>query len=243
MADEPSREQLEALLALQQAETATGRLERRLEQLPEQAAVNAAGAKAAAVKAEHDARRVDLEHVEAQMRRIEGDLTLLEQRRKAEEARMYSGEVSSPRELQAIRADIDHVVRRISALEDELLQWMEQREQLVERVTALEQRSLQLVAELRELAAARDDAAGEVLAELAEKRGFSELQRGRLPGQLVARYEASKQRRGGVGVGALEHGICTGCRMELTPLEVSELRDAGPLGVCPQCQRLLVVLE
>lgn len=243
MADGPSREQLEALLALQESETITRRLQRRLDELPEQAALNAVAAKAATVKAEHDARRVDLEHVEAQMRKLEGELTLLEQRRNAEERRLYSGEVTSPRELQAIRADIEHVARRIAALEDELLQLLEQREQLLETIAQLEQRGRDLAAEQRQLTAVRDESAREVLADLTEARGFGELQRGRLPGQLLARYETSKQRRGGVGVGALEHGICTGCRMELTPLEVSELREAGPLGVCPQCQRLLVVLE
>ncbi len=241
MVDGPGREQLESLLALQGAETAIRRLGRRLEELPEQAALSAARARGTAVNAELDARRVDMEHIESEMGKLEGELTLLQQRRDAEQARLYGGAVANPRELQAIRADIDHVARRIATLEDELLQLMERREQLAETLTTLEQRSEELAGEQQRLTVARDDAAGEVLAELAESKGLRETHRRRLPEQLLVRYETSKQRHGGVGVGALENGICTACRMELTPLEVSDLREGGPLGACPQCQRLLVV--
>ena len=44
--------------------------------------------------------------------------------------RLYSGSIASPRELQAMQADIDMLLRRRSDLEDEELEVMEKREGL-----------------------------------------------------------------------------------------------------------------
>ncbi|MDQ4131296.1 MAG: C4-type zinc ribbon domain-containing protein [Actinomycetota bacterium] len=239
----PTPAQLDALLALQATETDIRRLRRRLDDLPEQAKLEAATQASASAKAEQDVRRVDLDLLESEMRRLEGELGLLQQRRDAERSRLYGGEISHPRELQSLRAEVDSVERRIAALEDSLLEVMERREELAREVESLATRREQLRQEQEGLTAARDEAAKGILGELASAEAEREVLRARIPDQLLARYELSKRRHGGVGVGALEKGVCTACWLELTPLEISELRSSGPLGICPQCQRLLVVLD
>lgn len=244
MADgEASRADLEALLTLQAAEATIRRLERRLDELPEQAALDASLQELAAVQAQRDAHRVDLDLVEAEMRKLEGELSVLQQRREHEQRRMYGGEITNPRELQALRAELENVARRISRREDVLLDVMERREELVGTLDALERRQRELAAERERLTAARDEAAQELLAELAEARGRRDAEHARVPADLLSRYDAKRRRLGGVGVGALHDGVCSACHLELTPLEISELRAGSPLGTCPQCQRLLVVLD
>jgi predicted nucleic acid-binding Zn-ribbon protein len=239
----PDRDELEALLQLQRGETAIKRLERRLEELPEQAALDASVETAAAIKADQDAHRVGELEIDAEIRKLEGELELLQQRRADEQQRMYAGEITNPRELQAIRAEIGSVARRIEHLEETLLEVMERREELSGAVATLDQRRLELIEEEERLTEARDEAAQGILAELAETRAERDAHRQALTEPLLERYEEKKGRLGGVGVGALEQGICTACRLELTPLERSELRHGPPLGTCPQCQRLLVVLD
>ncbi|HEX2028484.1 MAG TPA: C4-type zinc ribbon domain-containing protein [Nitriliruptorales bacterium] len=244
MADgQSSRADLEALLTLQEAEATIRRLERRLDGLPEQAALDAALQESAAVQAERDALRVDLDLVEAEMRKLEGELSLLQQRRDHEQRRMYGGEITNPRELQALRAELENVKDRISGREDALLDVMERREEVVGALEALERRQQELAAEHERLTAVRDEAAEELLAELADARARRDAEHARVPADLLSRYDAKKRRLGGVGVGALRDGVCSACHLELTPLEISELRSGSPLGTCPQCQRLLVVLE
>lgn len=239
----PTPAELEALLALQATETDIRRLRRRLDELPEQAKLEAAAEAAAAAKAEQDARRVDLDLFESDMRRLEVELGMLQQRRDAERSRLYGGAISQPRELQSLRAEVDSVQRRIAALEDSLLEVMERREELAGEVEALVNRREQLRQEQERLTVARDEAATGILAELTEAEAERDALRGQVPDHVLARYELSKRRHGRVGVGALEKGVCTACWLELTPLEISELRSSGPLGTCPQCQRLLVVLD
>lgn len=243
MPDDPTRDQLEALLRLQATETMIRRLEHQLDQLPEQAALDAAVEEAAQVKSERDALRIDIGMVESEMRRLEGEIGVLQTRREADQQRMYGGEITNPKELQAVRSEIANIGGRIERLEDELLEAMEQREQLGEQEARLEARAAELERDRVRLEAERDDAAKEVLAELAEQQVARDQERERVPPDLLQRYEATKRRHGGLGVGALEGGICTACRLELTPLERSELLDGPPVGTCPQCQRLLVALD
>lgn len=234
---------IEALLRLQDVETTIRRLERRLEELPEQAALDAATATAGELRSEHDAARVDLELLDAEIRRAEGEISLLQQRRDAERSRMYGGEITQPKELQALRAEIDSVERRIGGAEETTLELMERREEIAATLAELGGRLEELVAEQERLTSARDDAAKEILAGLAEARVAADAERASVPDDLAGRYEASKRRHGGIGIGRLDAGICTACHFELTPLERSDARDDAPLTSCPQCQRLLAVIE
>ena len=69
--------------------------------------------------------------------------------------RLYSGTVSSPRELQAMQADIDMLHRRRSDLEDEELEVMEQREALDGELAALDAAIAALQATVARVAARR----------------------------------------------------------------------------------------
>lgn len=242
MADtEPSREQLEALLRLQDDENAIRRLEHRLDELPEQAALDASLETSAAARQERDGLRVDLDLVESEMRQLEGEIDLLQQRRGAEQTRLYGGEITNPRELQAVRAELDNLDRRIAGFEDSLLDVLERREELVTAIEGLTEREHTLEQDQVDLTAARDEAAQGILAELAELRVAADRERGSIPDDVLTDYEAKKKRHAGVGVGAVQNGICTACHMELTALEVAELRDGPLLSTCPQCERLIVV--
>ncbi len=242
--DHPSREELEGLLELQQTENDIRRFEKRLDELPEQAALDESLETSEKLKATQDQLRVDRDMVDSEIRSLEGELDMLQERREKEQTRMYGGEISNPRELQAIRAEIDGVEERIETQEEELLGRMEEREEMSGQMEKLEERRAQLEVEQEELTAKRDEAAKEILAELGELKARHDKVVQELTEDLLGRFEKAKDRHGAVALGALEGGICTACRLELTPLERSDLREDAPtLGTCPQCQRLLVALE
>ena len=82
-------------------------------------------------------------------RRLDDEVRLLEAKAKAEDSEMYSGTVSSPRELQAMQADIDQLRRQARELEDEELEVLERREALDAEVAEVEAAKAGLVAEMR----------------------------------------------------------------------------------------------
>lgn len=241
VSEQPGPEQLEALLRLQEGDTAIRRLEHQLDNLPEQRALDEARRHAGEAKQARDELRVHLDLVSSRVRKLEGEIDLLTERRDDDQSRMYSGQISNPRELQSLRAEVDSTERRISDHEDELLQAMEEREQLQNRIGELETRQLELEEQVEERTAARDRAASGILTQLEQARADREGARGELSEDLLADYERLRDDASGIAVGRLERGMCTACHMELPRIDISELKDGPPLAHCPECRRLLVV--
>jgi predicted nucleic acid-binding Zn-ribbon protein len=241
VSDDPDREQLRGLLQLQQADSRIRRLRHQLDDLPEQQQLDEVEQRAGVLQEEHDRLRIDLDRIGAAQRKLEGEIELLRQRRDAEHARMYSGDISNPKELQSLRAEIDATERRIGDNEDKLLEVMEKLEEYEGKLGEVTGEQEQLGARAEELTAARDEASQGLLAEVAELEVERDRQRAGVPEEHLARYDDKLAQSGGVAVGELVEGMCTACRIELPYAEVQRLLDGPPLATCPQCRRLLVV--
>ena len=89
---------------------------------------------------------------------------------------MYSGEISSPKELQAMQADVEQLRRHQRTIENRELELMEVREPLDATVGDLEQQRAALVAEIDGAPAALGAAEAEIIAEMqAERAARDEL--------------------------------------------------------------------
>lgn len=235
-------EQQQQLLRLQQTDIEIRQLEHRRAHLPEQQQLDEVDGTLSDVTRELARARAELEDVERRQKRLDDDIAAVESRRKSEEARMYSGEVSSEKELEARKAELASLKRRKSDLEDELLEAMERREELESLDAELEQRQAELQAEVAEHTLARDEAAKGIDEELAAARERRDGQVDVLPPELVEVYEAARARHGGIAVAVLEHDTCSGCRLQLTAVELERVRAEAKKGLatCEECERFLV---
>ena len=64
---------------------------------------------------------------------------------------------------------------------------------------------------------------------------------GTLPAKLADLYQRTAAKSGGVAVGRLVEGQCGVCRAQIDGGRLIELQAQAPLGVCPNCKRLLVI--
>ena len=62
-----------------------------------------------------------------------------------------------------------------------------------------------------------------------------------LPTSLLALYEKTAIRCGGVGVSHLKGDSCTVCRGKIDEARLHQCRKEAPLSTCPLCRRLLIV--
>ena len=62
-----------------------------------------------------------------------------------------------------------------------------------------------------------------------------------LPADLVGLYDKTAARTGGVAIGKLADTTCGVCRSVIDGGRLIELRASAPLGICPNCKRLLVI--
>lgn len=238
---EPTPEQLDLLLALQDTDQRIRRLEHQRESLPEQQQLEDVQARVKELERGQDDVRLDLERATATQRQLERETDVLTERRDAERARLYDGTVTNAREMKSVEAEVESTNRRISEQEDLLLETLEQVEELQGRLSALEAEAATNRQRAEELTVARDEAAKGILAELAEAGVLRDQQAADLDDELLARYDEVVQRTGGVAVGQLESNTCTACRIGLSMADVGELLAGPPLTTCPECRRLLVV--
>ena len=230
------------LLTLQNHDSAVDRLRHRRATLPERAELQAK-------KAEHDAldaQRLEVtERRDAELReerRLDDQVRTLEAKAKAEDTRMYSGTVSSPKELQAMQADIDQLRRQAAEREDEELEVMVRREALDGEVAELEAKQAALVAEMRALLANIESQEREIDAELAVEEGGRAALAPGIPESTLRLYEQIRAKNRGVGAARLVGMNCHACHLSLPSTEVDRIRHLpeDALVQCEHCGAILV---
>ena len=230
------------LLRVQDHDTAADRLRYRRETLPEAAELRATEdelSRLEATLAEVGTRAAEAARVQ---RRQEDDLAAVEAKIAELDARLYSGAVKVPRELQAMQAEGEALRTRRGALEDEVLETMGEREPLEQEVAALERRRAELDAASSRLRAAVAEVQAAIDKELATELESREATAAAVPADLIALYEQLRAKMDGVGAAPLVNRRCGGCHLALPATEVDRLRRAPPdaLVRCDQCSRILV---
>jgi predicted nucleic acid-binding Zn-ribbon protein len=232
----------DALLVVQEHDTASDRLRHRLATLPERAELD----KAEQALAELDATRAEVggrrDEIAARQKRLEDELASLEAKIGEVEKRLYSGGVTVPRELQALQADAESLKRHKSSLEDTILETMSEREPFDGEVDQLNARRAELEAEHGRLLAVLAEAGADIEHELATETAARAEAARDVPDDLLTRYEQLRAKLGGVGAARLGGASCTGCHLTLPATELDRIRRAPPDEVilCDQCGRILV---
>ena len=233
---------LQALLVLQDLDSRMDQEAHRKANLPARIELEEILAAMADKEQDKAALSTARDEIAARQAEAERELQATEARIAQVHSRLYSGEVTATRELQAMVADEELLRKRQSELEDKALALMEERDPLDVEISALD-------AILSDLGERRATAAATLgSAESEVEALISDLARQR-PGataavapQLLATYEQLRHRLGGVAVARLVGGRCDGCHLSLPAMELDRIRHqtAGSLEYCEQCGRILV---
>ena len=232
---------LERLLQLQSEDSSLDRSRRRLEQLPERARLGKLEHQLEELSSDADVAARNRDDVARIQDRLEGEISVLEQKLQREQQRMYSGQVSNPKELSNLQAEVEMLTRRRGGLEDELLETMVARDAAVSTLQSLSSERNELSSSVSELSSEVARLSGEIEADLSAHQQARDELKSRLSEELVALYEKIRSAKGGVGAAALERDTCQGCHTKLPAREVERLRAEGGLQRCDNCRRILVV--
>jgi hypothetical protein len=230
------------LLRVQEHDTAADRLRHRRENLAELAELRATEDELAALEATlAEVQAAAAEAARAQ-RRLEGDLSLLESKLTELDAKLYSGAVTVPRELEAMQNEGKAMRERRAGLEDEVLEAMGERETLDAQLAGLEERRSGLDGRCAGLRVAVAEAHSEIERELANELAARSEAATAIPAGVVTLYEDLRARLGGVAAAPLVNGRCGGCHLALPATEIDRIRrePADALVRCDQCDRILV---
>jgi predicted nucleic acid-binding Zn-ribbon protein len=142
-------------------------------------------------------------------------------------------------EFQAMGNEIERYTKEISSIEDQELELMDQTDKLKAELGGEEKK-----------AAATKDSISRQLVDLDEKSKAldSRLQglqkereelAARIDEDLLDRFDRLFESKGDAAVVAVEHGICTGCHMKVTPATAAHVKAGKEIVSCEQCGRIL----
>ncbi|HET6963882.1 MAG TPA: C4-type zinc ribbon domain-containing protein [Acidimicrobiales bacterium] len=233
---------LQDLLAVQDLDLTLDQLRHRRAHAPEREELARIDGEVRALEGrsgEIDAARAVLTDRQA---KAEAELAATEERAGVINKRLYGGEVSATKDLQAMSAELDQLKARSSALEDAGLEVLEALEPLDAQAADVQAGLERLAGERAEAASRLAEAEADIDSEAAEVSARRKEAATRVPEALLATYERLRARLGGVGVARLVGNHCDGCHLTLSAAELDQVRHLpeGEVYTCEQCSRILV---
>lgn len=231
-----------ALLEVQRLDIEVGQLRYRRDNLEVRADLNRAQTEQSRQQRLIDA--VALERVEAvtRQKRLEDEAAIVAARADRDDNRLYSGEIQSLRDLQALQDEIAGLRSRQSDLEDKAIEALEESERLDEQMSELEAARAGADREVGELSARLEAAEAEIdnrLAAVAEARAAAAA--GIDPG-LLARYERLRPVFGNSAAVSFDPARGCGCPSAMPAVEVDRVKRCPPGSVldCEECGRIVL---
>lgn len=233
-----ARQDLELMVALQDAERNAESIERELSALPaEIAGLDRDLAESAGML---ESVKYRLEERKQEYRSLEAGFDTGQERARKRKAQLTS--IKSNKDYQALLKEIDEIQSASSRLEDDMIRCLDDIEVLESELADAEAHYGEQRAfidgkkqEIEENAAARRE-------ELARFQEKIQNLGARLDPGLKKRYYSIKAKSGGLAIVPVNGGICKGCHLDIPPQMYNELHRENAVRYCPHCYRLIYVL-
>jgi len=228
-----------SLLEIQEIDLKLAQVNERAEKAPHKQRIAATQAKIAEGKKRLtliEAARADLEQ---KVSTLEAEVDELSQRMKSKQAEMQQS--SDHRIVGNLSKELETLMKQKEKRENDGMKLMEKRSEFGEAHKDTTGKIEQLEAiEARELAAYK-----EYFAELKAAHDALKAKRESLMANVgkdnLAKYEAIRAAKNGIGVALYSYGKCGGCQVMVPAAKRAEIETAGGIVICPSCKRLLVV--
>jgi predicted nucleic acid-binding Zn-ribbon protein len=235
-------EQFARLLAVQDDDTSIDQLVHRRGTLTERSELAAAEAQMSGLNQRRAAIAEVRDGLGARQAALEEQIGGSRTRSAEIVKRLYSGQVTAARDLQAMDEEVKHLATHVSELEDREIEVMEELEPLDADLAVIDGELDRLSKDAESLRASIAEAESEIDTELARERAERAAIAADVPADLLSRYEQLRKKLGGTGAARLVGGSCGGCHLQLPAMELDRVKKAPPDAIvyCDQCGRILV---
>ena len=239
---EDGEEAVHPLLEIQQLDTETEQLQHRRAILPQRHDLSATRAEQSELQRQIDTVALQRIEVLTRQKRLEDEAAIIQAKADVDDNRLYSGEITAIRDLQALQDEIVGLRSRQGALEEQAIEalmeaeeFSEQADSLEAQRTASEERVTVLEAEL----AAAEAAIHQQLAALVAARAEASA---RAESAALAKYEGLRQTFGPSTAVPFDPSSGCGCPDHMPNVEVARIkrRTKGEVLDCAECGRLVL---
>lgn len=233
---------LDALIEVQQLDTAADRVAHQRTTMPQLSALSSATSERADAAARADIERTRLHDLRREQKAFEDEASTVERKAADIDRKLYDGSVVAHKELEAFQTDHRALKARQSDLEDRAIEVMEAAEPVESTLAALDAEIAGHELRIAELSADLEVARAELDAQIADIARRRVDAGAEVPSDVLDAYEMTRTRMGGIGAARLVGNRCEGCHLEIPSAQLEEVRHAPDDAVvtCPECGRILV---
>ncbi len=233
---------LSQLLEVQRLDVEAEQLRHRRAALPQRDELSAARQERAVGQADVDAVAATRVEVVTRQKRFEDEAQIVASRAEEDESRLYSGEISAMKDLQALQDEITGLRRRQGELEDRALEAMEEAETLTARAEALEAGMADVNDRISALTADIEVAEADIDEQLLGVTAARDEAASQVEPEVLAEYERLRAGFGSATVVRFDGGNCVGCPSTMPAVEADRMKHAEPgsLLTCQECGRMVV---
>lgn len=232
----------EQLLVVQDHDTRLDQITHRIAHHPIQLEIDELQTTSASQQEIIDEIEVRKHELDRQQKRLDDEVSIIEDKRSEIDAKLYDGTVTATKDLLALQDEAKMLLERQTAIEDDELEIMEQLEPIVAELDvasgALASTSDTIAAKQADL----DIALDELRAEQANVETVRATDAAAVPGELLKAYEGLRADMGGVAVARLVGTNCDGCNLEMSAVAFDQIKKQPDDAVvhCGECGRILI---
>jgi predicted nucleic acid-binding Zn-ribbon protein len=160
-----------------------------------------------------------------------------------DERRLYSGEVTNPRDLQDLQKEVQYLKRRSANLEEKQLEAMMSTERATTQAAVANEEFVVVESawksENGELVQEFDTLKRELAQLLAQRKAVAK----RIPRRDLEEYAALQRICKGRAVVGVKDGVCRACNVEVPKRDLERAQTTEVLYYCSGCERILYVPE
>jgi predicted nucleic acid-binding Zn-ribbon protein len=177
------------------------------------------------------------ESLVTQQRSVERELATQEDL--LHKVRSRLSEIKTNKEYQAHLFEIEQARKKKDSIEESVLETMARVEENQKAVKELEEQAQEAQKVFNAEKARVEGQIAELANELSDLERQQKIVADTVKKPLLARYNGLKTRRKGFAVAEVRDGACGGCRLQLPPQLVAEVRRGDELMDCSYCHRIL----
>jgi uncharacterized protein len=156
-----------------------------------------------------------------------------------EKMKSHAASLKTNKEYQAHLFELELANKKRGDFEEKILLSMDKVDQLQKAADELQDKKNALEKVFAQEKHALDAQDKELAAEFAKLEGQYREASGKIEKSLLARYNQVKASRKDQPLAAVRDGICAGCRLQIPPQLIAQVKRSDDLHVCPYCRRML----
>lgn len=229
------KEQLELLIKLQTFDLAILRAQRTQEEHPQM--IKQLEEVLEKERKELQSKEKQLEEIKKKRVGREQDLAISEEKVRKAKERLTA--VKTNKEYQASLKEIEVIENQNSKLEEEILIFMEQSDQIMSNLEKTEEHFKLTMKKTEEKKSELEKKLEEYTKGIEEWQKMREELLSQIESELLDQYQRIKQKRTEPIVVPVEESCCQGCHMNIPPQLFNEIKKCKTIIKCPHCSRIL----